>query len=191
MALHLLLLVHVLQLLLLSTILGNTFLVFSLSTRMLVTTYSFSPLFKSAADWTYVLSAAAMCLYSMGGDVSASRSMFLTAIASVLGALTLFMMGALALAWGDLQGTPLVYWGGLAMVLIMFVLALLHTRGSFAQTVLSFPQSIAMLPVFTVLIPIYSICNMHDTSWGTQLASTGTEDLRPRFRVYRTGALCV
>jgi cellulose synthase/poly-beta-1,6-N-acetylglucosamine synthase-like glycosyltransferase len=49
---------------------------------------------------------------------------------------------------------------------IYFFSAILY--GELVSILLSFSQYWAMIPTFTVIFPIFSMCNVHDISWGTR-----------------------
>jgi cellulose synthase/poly-beta-1,6-N-acetylglucosamine synthase-like glycosyltransferase len=46
---------------------------------------------------------------------------------------------------------------------------------NFRSYTLGFITYFLLLPMFLEVFPIYSICNLHDVSWGNRPTSTGTE----------------
>jgi chitin synthase len=59
---------------------------------------------------------------------------------------------------------------------LLFVAAFFH--GEIIVVLSNFVQYFLVAPVFLVIFPVYSICNLHDISWGTKGISEAAEIVR-------------
>jgi chitin synthase len=141
---------------------ANFYLIFYFSISYL---FDQTELYFHAVRLVFIAFVLLQFVYGLGNRPDGNKFVY-NASAVLFGMLFLVTFGLAAVALFESDQKLYLYVSAGITIGITFVAGLLHMQ--FFTLLGSFLQYVFFVPLFLIIMPIYSMCNLHDISWGTK-----------------------
>ena len=170
-------------------VLGNAFFAYALLFRVLQDVFAGIGVIGTAFQvlmWAYQLILATLFVFSLGNRPEESETVWAVCV-HILGAFNAIATALLFWLLRDAAQNWVLWTSGAAAFAAIFVCAALHGRLGWVAA--GFLPFFWFGPCFLLVVPIFSMCNLHDVSWGTRDAHASAakaEDAKRMDREFRT-----